>query len=254
MTDYLLVHGAGQGAWTWGHVWGYLTAPVSHPPRLYSPRPANRVYPLDLPGHGADAGGDTGQVRIEECVNAVVRAVERENLSDLVMVGHGFSAPIVIQAAEELPNPPKRIVLVAGVIPPAQRSMASVMPQAVRSMFRLRYILSKLTGRELRIPKSVVNKLLCNGMDPMEIVHVVGKFGPIPTRAMTARIDLKRSEPPCPLTYVVLAQNKLLPPAQQRQMAQRAPGSDIAVAELDSCHLASLQRPRELADLLLSYS
>ena len=132
--------------------------------------------------------------------------------------------------------------------------MASVMPQTVRSMFRLRYTLSKLTGRELRIPKSVVNNLLCNGIDPMEIVHVVGKFGPIPTRVMTARIDLKQLEHPCPVTYVVLTQSKLLPPALQRQMAQRAPGSDVEVIELDACHLAALQRPRELADLLLSYS
>ena len=254
MTDYLLVHGAGQGAWTWGHVWGYLTAPVAHPPRLYSPRPANRVYPMDLPGHGADARGDTGQVRMEECVNSIVRAVEREDLSDLVMVGHGSSAPMVIQAAEQLPSPPKRIVLVAGVIPPAQRSMASVMPQTVRSTFRLRYILSKLTSRELRIPKSVINNLLCNGMDPMEIVHVVGKFGPIPTRVMTAPIDLKRSEDQCPLTYVVLTQNKLLQPALQREMAQRSPWSDVEIIEMDACHLAALHRPRELADLMLSYS
>ena len=34
MTDYLLVHGAGQGAWSWGSVWGYLTAPEDHPPTL----------------------------------------------------------------------------------------------------------------------------------------------------------------------------------------------------------------------------
>ena len=49
MTDYLLVHGAGQGAWTWGAVWGHLTSPVEHPPRLYMPGRAGRVYPLDLP-------------------------------------------------------------------------------------------------------------------------------------------------------------------------------------------------------------
>ena len=90
MTDYLLVHGAGQGAWSWGQVWGYLTAPQEHPPRLYVPRRANRVYPLDLPGHGADADGDTAEVRLEECVHAIIRAVEREGLKDVVLVGHGF--------------------------------------------------------------------------------------------------------------------------------------------------------------------
>ena len=32
MTDYLLVHGPGQGSWVWGKVWGRMTAPVEHPP------------------------------------------------------------------------------------------------------------------------------------------------------------------------------------------------------------------------------
>ena len=41
MTDYLLVHGAGQGAWSWGHVWGRLTAPEEHPPTLHKRRRAN---------------------------------------------------------------------------------------------------------------------------------------------------------------------------------------------------------------------
>ena len=117
MTDFLLVHGAGQGAWTWGQVWGYLTAPVEHPPRLYSPRVANRVFTLDLPGHGADAYGDTTDVRLEECVHAITRAGERNELKDLVLVGHGFAGSMVIQAAGQVDKPHKRIVLVAGLVP-----------------------------------------------------------------------------------------------------------------------------------------
>ena len=85
MTDFLLVHGAGQGAWSWGQVWGYLTAPEEHPPRLHAPKRANKVYPMDLPGHGADADGDTGEVRLEECIHSITRAVEREGLKDLVL-------------------------------------------------------------------------------------------------------------------------------------------------------------------------
>ena len=78
MTDYLLVHGAGQGAWSWGKVWGYMTAPVEHPPRLYAYRPADKEFSLDLPGHGADAQGDTAAVLMEECVQSILRAVERQ--------------------------------------------------------------------------------------------------------------------------------------------------------------------------------
>ena len=81
MTDYLLVHGAGQGAWAWGRVWGRMTAPEEHPPVLYKSRRANRVLPIDLPGHGADASGDTSVVRVEDCVQSIVEAVERERLT-----------------------------------------------------------------------------------------------------------------------------------------------------------------------------
>ena len=254
MTDYLLVHGAGQGAWSWGQVWGYLTAPVVHPPRLYVPRLANRVYPLDLPGHGADAGGDTSEVRLEECVHAIIRTVEREDLKNLVLVGHGFAASLVLQAAGQLPQPPKRIILVAGMVPLYQRTMVSVLPQAARMWFRFLSALSKLSGRELKLPRSVINNFLCNGMDPMEIVHVVGRFGAMPTRVLTTRVSLDQTEHSGPVTYVVLTQDKMLPPDLQRRMAQRLTGVEVEITQVESCHQVTLYKPRELADILLSYA
>ena len=252
MTDYLLVHGAGQGAWIWGRVWGYLTAPVEHPPRLYVPRLANRVYPLDLPGHGADADGDTADVRLEECVHSITRAVEREGLEDVVLVGHGFAASLVLQAAEQLPKPPKRLVLVAGMVPLYRRSMLSVLPQRVRAGFRLLSALSRLSGRDLKLPRSVINNYLCNGMDTMEVVRVMGSFGPMPTRVMTTRVSLDQPQLSCPVTYVVLTQDKILPPDLQRRIAQRVPG--VELVQLESCHQVMLYKPRELADVLLGFA
>ena len=128
MTDYLLVHGAGQGAWSWGKVWGFMTAPLEHPPRLYAYRPVDKVFSLDLPDHGADADGDTAAVSMDECVQSIVRAVERHGLHDVVLVGHGFAGSLILQAAAQLPTPPKRVVLIAGIVPPAGKSMASELP------------------------------------------------------------------------------------------------------------------------------
>ena len=252
MTDYLLVHGAGQGAWSWGQVWGYLTAPVEHPPRLYSQHEANRVFTLDLPGHGADANGDTTDVRLEECVHAITRAVERRELKDLVLVGHGFSASLVLQAAGELPTPPNRIVLVAGMVPLYQRNMLSVLPQKSRVSYRLLSVLSTFSGKGLRLPRTVIYNYLCNGMDHMEVVHSVGRFGPMPKRVLKTKVVLDHPEPTSPVTYVVLTQDKILPPDTQRRMAERVPGVDVV--ELEACHQAMLQQPRELADILLEYA
>ena len=252
MTDYLLVHGAGQGAWAWGRVWGYLTAPVEHPPRLYRTRIANRVYPLDLPGHGADTEGDTGDVRFEECVQAVCRAVERQGLKDVVVVAHGFSACVALQASSQLPEPPKRIVLLAGVVPPPQRPLVSVLPSRARLGFKALSAANGLVGKGVKLPKAVIYNRLCNGMDPMEVVHSLGHFGPLPTKVLTAKVSLEQAEPPGPVTYVVLSRDRILPPDLQYRMAQRVPGAEVV--NLDSCHQAMLSHPRELADLLMSYA
>ena len=248
----MLVHGAGQGAWSWGRVWGYLTAPEEHPPRLYVPRRANRVHPLDLPGHGADAGGDTAEVRLDDCVHAVTRAVEREGLTDLVLVGHDFGGGVLLQAIRQLPQPPKRLVLIAGIVPVRRRSMLSALSHKTRGGFRMLAALSKLSRQDLRLPSSIIGKYLCNGMDAMDVVHSLGNYGPIPTRALTARLLLDEEPPPCPVTYVVLTRDKMLPPKTQVRMAHRVPYAELTT--VDSCHQVMLDRPKELADLLLEFA
>ena len=252
MTDYLLVHGAGQGAWSWGSVWGYLTAPEEHPPNLHKPRRANRVHPLDLPGHGADAGGDTAAVRLEECVQAITRAVERENLKDLVLVGHGFSGSLVVQAASEMAVPPKRVVLVAGIVPAPQRPLLSACSPRTRTAFRMLSLLSSMSRQDLRLPSYAINEYLCNGIDSMEVVQMMGFFGPMPTRVLKSKLPMETSELPCPVTYVVLTQDKMIAPEAQGRIAERFDGVDTV--EIESCHQVMAQHPKELAEVLLRYA
>ena len=252
MTDYLLVHGAGQGAWVWGRVWGRLTAPEEHPPKLHRKRKANRVVPLDLPGHGLDAEGDTSAVRLEECVQSISRAVGRENLQDVVLVGHGFSGSLVLQAAAELPRPPKRIVLGAGIVPVRQHSMISACSQRARIGYRIFSFLSSLSRQEFKLPMHAINSYLCNSMGPMEVVQALGFFGPLPTRVLKSRILLEDDGPPCPVTYVVLKQDKVITPDAQRQIAQRFGNEDVV--EIEACHQVMLEKPEELAEVLLRYA
>ena len=252
MTDYLLVHGAGQGAWSWGPVWGYLTAPEEHPPTLHKRRRANRVHPLDLPGHGGDAGGDTSGVRLEECVQAITRTVDREQLKDLVLVGHGFSGSLVVQAASEMTVPPKRVVLEAGIVPAPQRPLLSACPARTRTAFRLFSMLSSLSRQEFKLPSSAINRFLCNGMDSMEVVQLLGFFGPLPTRVLKSRLPMETSELPCPVTYVMLTQDKVFSPDAQARVAERFEG--VETVEIESCHQVMAQHPQELAEVLLRYA
>ena len=252
MTDYLLVHGPGQGAWVWGKVWGRMTAPVDHPPALHKPRRANRVHPLDLPGHGPDAVGDTAAVRLEECVDAITRAVDQEQLRDLILVGHGVSAAIVLEAARRLPTPPKRLALVAAAVPEGRQPLISACAGGVRSGFRLFSMLSALARQEFRLPRPAIRRYLCNTMEAMEIVQILGFFGPLPTRLLHSRLSPESAAPPAPLTSIILTQDRLVPPALQRRAAQRLKSDETL--EIDACHMALWQKPEAVADALLRYA
>ena len=251
MTDYLLVHGPGQGSWVWGKVWGLMTAPVEHPPTLHKPRRANRVHPIDLPGHGPDVAGDTAAVRLEECVEAITHAVEQEQLRDVVLVGHGISAGIVLQAAASLTAPPKRVALVGGMVPEGQRPLISGCPGGIRKGFKLLSLLSSIRKKDLRFPYPVINRYLCNTMEAMEIVQILGFFGPLPVRLINSRLSLD-SELPSPLSCIVLTQDKLISPQAQRRTAERLNSEEVL--EIEACHMGIWQRPEAVADALLRYA
>jgi pimeloyl-ACP methyl ester carboxylesterase len=207
---------------------------------------------MDLPSHGADAGGDTAGVLPEECVQAIVRAVERQDMHDLVLVGHGFSAPLVLKASAQLRVPPRRVVLVAGIVPGGGSNMISVLSPNIRFCFNLSAGITGILGKELRLPRPLINRYLCNGVEPQEIVQSVGLYGPLATRTLKTRVQQEELETPSPVTYVLLTQDRILPPPIQRRMAERIP--NVELVELEACHQAPLYQPKEIADLLLSYA
>lgn len=251
MTDFLLVHGAGQGSWAWSKVWGRMTAPEEHPPTLHKPRRANRVHPIDLPGHGPDAKGDTAAVRLNECIEAITYDVEHEGLRDLVLVGHGISAGIVLQAAAALPTPPKRVVIVGGIVPERQRTFMGMCSTRVRTGYRLLSMLSSLSGKELKFPQPFINSYLCNSMETMDIVRILGFFGPLPTRLLNTRLTLE-DELPSPVSSIVLTKDRVVPAQDQRRTAERLNCEDVV--EIEACHMGAWERPEELADALLRYA
>ncbi len=252
MTDYLLVHGPGQGSWVWGKVWGRMTAPVENPPTLHKRRRANRVHPVDLPGHGPDVAGDTSAVRLEECVEVIRRAIEQEQLRDVVLVGHGISGGIVLEAARHLPTPPKRLALVGAAVPEGQRPLISGCASGVRSGYKLFSFLSAVSRQEFRIPRPALQRYLCNTMEAMEIVQILGFFGPLPTRLLNSRLSPEAAEPTAPLSCIVLTEDKLVSPEAQRRTAERLNSDDTL--EIDACHMALWQKPEAVAEALLTYA
>ena len=250
MSDFLLVHGAGQGARSWGKVWGHMTAPEQHPPTLHRARQAVRVRAIDLPGHGADAARDSGMIDLAEAVKSVVRVADQENFSDYTLVGHELGGTVALQAIHELPRAPRRLVLVCGIVPASGQPAVSTYPTPVRLLVRMCKTLGAIAGRDIPAPLEAINRYRCGGLDPMDRVQTIGHFGPLPLKMLTEPVALSLDSLPCPVTYVVLTNDRLISASRQQAMASRIPGA--TVVELDSGHQVTVQRPRELAEAILA--
>ena len=250
MTDILLVPGAGQGIGVWGQVWGYLTAPVTHPPQLRVATAVGKVHPMGFPSNGVSVSGRRRSIGLHEAVSAVAEEVASQGLRDLVVVGHSAGAAILLAAVPKMPVTPKRIVMFSGIVPWEGESILSTLPLDMRLFFRLVSLAHRLIGRELRPPRRLIYKALCNGMDPMEVVKYEGSFNPLPLRVLQGKLSFQEGS--IPVTYVVLERDRVLSPKLQRQMAERI--SNAEVLSLDSCHQAMLQCPREVAEIILRYA
>ena len=253
MADFLLVHDAGQGSWSWGRVWGHLTAPVEHPPRLYAGTSVGKVVALDLPGHGSRIAENTPGLTLEHFVGEVVSEIQSRGLHDLILACQGLAAPIVLQAAAKLDEPPRRIVLFAGIIPQEGKSSLDTLPRRSRLGFRMMVALSRVAKRDVRLPKAVITNFYCNDMDSFDVVQILGRFGPLPLELLRTRVYLGELVRNLPVTYVPLWRDRLIPTNLQQAMAARLGAIEIA-PELDSCHQATIERPKQVADILLRYA
>lgn len=227
-----------------------MTAPEQHPPPLYRARQAVRVRAVDLPGHGADVAQDAGMIDLAEAVKSVVRVAEQENFTDYTLVGQELGGTVALQALNELPRPPRRLVLVCGIVPASGQPAVSVYPTPVRLLVRLCKTLGTVIGKDIPAPMGAINRYRCGGLDPMDRVQTIGHFGPLPLKMLTEPVTPVLDSLSCPVTYVVLTDDRLISASRQQAMAARIPGA--TVVQLDSGHQVTVQRPRELAETLLA--
>ena len=208
---------------------------------------------VDLPGHGLRAGEDTSNLTRDDFVSAVVNEVRASSLHNVVLVGHGLSAPIVLEAATRLEEPPRRVVLLAGVVPYEGKAPLDMLPRMSRLGLKAMLRFGRLAKRDVRLPKAVITNVYCNGMDPFDVIQIVGRFVPLPVQLLRSAglpNDVAQS---FPVTYVPLWRDRIAPSELQRRMAERIGRVEIA-PELDSCHEVMVERPSQIADILLSYA
>jgi pimeloyl-ACP methyl ester carboxylesterase len=120
MATFILVPGFWLGAWAWQDVTEALRAQ------------GHTVYPVTLTGLADRAHLGGPQVNLDTHIADVVDLFRREDLRDVVLVGHSYAANVITGAANQVPERIARLVYVDTWPLPAGMAMSDMMPDEAR--------------------------------------------------------------------------------------------------------------------------
>ena len=239
MTSFVLVHDAWQGAWCWDAVKARLEG-------AGEVKSASAVLTPELPGHGSRAANERRNITVDDYVSAVVMAVQLHRLEDVVLVGHGLAASFLPRVTLRLGGTVRRVVFIAGLLPPEGRTPLQERPFVERGLARV------FNAREkgVWLPAPVLRRRL--GLDEPPLQQVLPKLTPDPAGPWTTPTSYGQFPGQMPITYVLFSRDRFV--TIQAQRAYAALFGDVERKEIDAGHEGILTHAAEVADLLLRYA
>lgn len=229
----VLVHGTGAGSVTWESALGYFTD----------------RYTVVLPDlSGSDAAEDDGRELTAELLAAQLAAV----LADLGrgpvdVLGYSLGAPIAALTAAEHPELVRRLITLSGFS--GQQD-----PYFHNGLSVWRTLADRPTAFARWAMLSAFSRPYLNSLGPEAVEVLATAMRPNPNLLRQIDLDLTldiRAALPrvqAPTLVIGCALDALVPVVNSRDLAEAIPGSRYA--ELDSGHVARVERPAELAALV----
>jgi len=226
VANVVLVHGGAHGAWCWDRLIPFLRADAR----------VERVWATDLCGHGRRSDAKPlEQIGLRDYHESLLEDLERENLRDVVLVGHSLAGITIPAVACLAPDRIRRLIYLTTTNP---RRGSSV-------------------GESMADPRSPVSRgidveeAFCSDLDEQTAAWLTNQLGPQPAGPMLEPIQVVSGPAGIPQTYIVCEEDQVLPVDYQLEQADTI-GVD-EVVRFASGHSAFASRPRALASLLLGY-
>ena len=262
MTDYLMIHPPGHGAWSWDGVKGIIedsyrsTDHLNH--SMYIPgsvlTPDYGVSSgKEASGYGSSSPRVTREAfskfDLNDWVDMILDDTRKAGISRPVIVGHSLAGLATLEVARRLPDPPKALVLIGAVIPDLFHNVLEMLPFPTRILFAINRLLPGSPEGSLRLHREITLKLLCGDLDYLQASHILGRIRPVALRPLHGLPHPDFLNLRCPITYVVLKRDKFVPPTLQLKMADSI--DNARIIELDCGHEAPVANPTQVAEAVL---
>lgn len=239
-TDYVFLHGGGQGGWVWDETIAAL--------EQQSLGRFGRALALDIPGCGAKRGRATDQLTPDDVAAELIADIERAGLKDAVLVGHSQAGCVLPALIERAPGLFRRAVYVTCSIPLPGQTVLQMMGTGVHGEREDEVGWpADPKGGDLR---ALYPLMFCNDMDEAQAAAFMAKLGPDawPAQSYQAADWRFARLGEVPATFVVCLRDGVLPARWQEVFARRF-GAERLV-RIDAGHQVMNTRPHALAEVL----
>lgn len=227
MANFVLVAGARLGSWAWDGVVTYLGAA------------GHGVHPVTLSGLAEKQGVPAG---LRTHVQDIVDEVERQDLHDVVLVGHSYAGIPSGQAAGRIGDRLARLVFLDASVPAGGESFVSAWPDGGAE------VRASIAGNGGFWPVAPAAHFEGHGLTDEQIERIVAGSTPHPGATLTEPAVLARPLDDLPVTYIKCT---LGDPEPGDDVAELLSGEHWRLIEMDTGHWPMFSQPRELARILL---
>ncbi len=237
MSTLVLVHGAWQSTGTWD-----LLTPLleTHGHRVVTPV---------LSGLGTDQGRLSAEITLQQHVEDVLLQLSKSP-NQVILVGHSYAGMIISGVVEANPDQIKRLVFIDAFIPEDGQSVLDLLPPEIGAHFRN---IAREHGDGWRLPGGE-GQLDLWGLKPGEARDFV--------RARLCDFSLRCFEQPLrtpadrragvPATFISAVAEGYPARPFFEPFAAKARASGWRVDELETGHDCHVERPGEVASILLA--
>jgi pimeloyl-ACP methyl ester carboxylesterase len=230
---YVCLPGAWMGAWSWQFVLERLAA-AGHDARA-----------LPYRGVGERAAELAPEVDNDVFVADTVAALERDDLSDIVLVGHSFGSLIASLVTDRVPERVAHLVIIDGGIAQDGQSIFGRIPAEI--VAKRRKLVTVVNGTEV-LPFAPVGSLIID--DPALAAWTHRQLTPHPVACYTKPIRLKNpAGNGRPMTYIACTKPRYPVSAGMHEKVQAMP--HIRYRPIEAGHNCIISAPNLVAKELL---
>lgn len=240
MTDFVFLHGGGQGSWVWDETIAAIAAQSGG---------SSRCLAIDVPGCGTKRGRDTGEIAFSDIARELAQDIEAAGFKDVVLVGHsqaGTALPAIYAQRRELFA---RLIFVSCIAPDPGLTVVEMTAKRMRENGQ------DEGGRALTDESQPMREryriMFCNDMTPPQTDAFLDKLGhdAWPPSSYTATNWSYDHLAGVPVSYVLCERDAILPLVWQERFADRVHAR--SAPRIDAGHQVMNTRPHALAEVLL---